>query len=247
MPEFESAFESFVGVNPWTALFTFCNMIVTFLVLRHFLFQPVKKMIDDRQAEIDAMYAQADAARQQAAELEQQYQARLEDVKQESDALLRQAADRARAREAEIVAEAKQQARTLRESAEAQIAQEKKKAVNELKGEIGGIAMEIASQVVEREVREQDHQALIDEFIAHVGDASLPPRQRATAPACLSWRPRSAWTNAFCRSWTVPPAALRRSRLMSGCCPPPTFPGGSVAPCWTRRSAGRCTPTPSAF
>ena len=134
MPEFESAFESFVGVNPWTALFTFCNMIVTFLVLRHFLFQPVKKMIDDRQAEIDAMYAQADAARQQAAELEQQYQARLEDVKQESDALLRQAADRARAREAEIVAEAKQQARTLRESAEAQIAQEKKKAVNELKG-----------------------------------------------------------------------------------------------------------------
>ena len=172
MPEFESAFESFVGINPWTALFTFCNMIVTFLVLRHFLFQPVKKMIDDRQAEIDAMYAQADAARQQAAELEQQYQARLEDVKQESDTLLRQAADRARAREAEIVAEAKQQARTLRESAEAQIAQEKKKAVNELKGEIGGIAMEIASQVVEREVREQDHQALIDEFIAHVGDAS---------------------------------------------------------------------------
>ena len=172
MPEFESAFESFVGVNPWTALFTFCNMMVTFLVLRHFLFQPVKKMIDDRQAEIDAMYAQADAARQQAAELEQQYQARLEDVKQESDALLRQAADRARAREAEIVAEAKQQARTLRESAEAQIAQEKKKAVNELKGEIGGIAMGIASQVVEREVREQDHQALIDEFIAHVGDAS---------------------------------------------------------------------------
>ena len=74
--------------------------------------------------------------------------------------------------EAEIVAEAKQQARTLRESAEAQIAQEKKKAVNELKGEIGGIAMEIASQVVEREVREQDHQALIDEFIAQVGDAS---------------------------------------------------------------------------
>ena len=172
MPEFESAFESFVGVNPWTALFTFCNMIVTFLVLRHFLFQPVKKMIDDRQAEIDAMYAQADAARQQAAELEQQYQARLEDVKQESDALLRQAADRARAREAEIVAEAKQQARTLRESAEAQIAQERKKAVNELKGEIGGIAMEIASQVVGRGVRGQDHQALIDEVIAHVGDAS---------------------------------------------------------------------------
>ena len=167
-----SGFESFVGVNPWTALFTFCNMMITFLVLRHFLFRPVKKMIDDRQAEIDTMYAEADAAKQQARALERQYEDRLEDVKQESDALLRQATDRAHAREAEIVADAKRQAQALRRSAEAEIAQEKKKAVNELKGEIGGIAMEIASQVVEREVREQDHQALIDEFIAHVGDAS---------------------------------------------------------------------------
>lgn len=167
-----SGFESFVGVNPWTALFTFCNAIITFLVLKKFLFKPVKKMIDDRQAEIDAMYADADAARRQARELEQQYQARLEDVKQEGDALLRQANARAQAREAELLAEARQQAAALRQSAEAQIAQEKKKAVNGMKDEIGGIAMEIASRVVERELSAQDHRALIDEFIAHVGDAS---------------------------------------------------------------------------
>ena len=116
-----SGFESFVGVNPWTALFTFCNMMITFLVLRHFLFRPVKKMIDDRQAEIDTMYAEADAAKQQARALERQYEARLEDVKQESDALLRQATDRAHAREAEIVADAKRQAQALRRSAEAEI------------------------------------------------------------------------------------------------------------------------------
>ena len=76
------------------------------------------------------------------------------------------------AREEEILSQAKQQAQAMRQSAEAQIAQEKKKAVNELKSEIGGIAMDIASRVVEREVSEQDHRALIDEFIAHVGDAS---------------------------------------------------------------------------
>ena len=38
-----TGFESFVGVNPWTALFTFCNMLITFSVLKHFLFKPVKK------------------------------------------------------------------------------------------------------------------------------------------------------------------------------------------------------------
>ena len=48
-----TGFESFVGIDPWTALFTFCNMMITFAVLKKFLFKPVKKMIDDRQAEID--------------------------------------------------------------------------------------------------------------------------------------------------------------------------------------------------
>ena len=56
-----TGFESFVGVNPWTALFTFCNMLITFTVLKKFLFKPVKKMIDDRQQEIDTMYADAKA------------------------------------------------------------------------------------------------------------------------------------------------------------------------------------------
>ena len=47
-----------------------------------------------------------------------------------------------------------------------------KKAVNEVKDEIGGIAMEIESKVVEREISEKDHKDLIDEFIKNVGEAS---------------------------------------------------------------------------
>ena len=63
-------------------------------------------------------------------------------------------------------------AQKLRTEAEADIAQERKKAVNEAKDEIGGMAMEIASKVVEREIKEADHKDLIDEFIKNVGEAS---------------------------------------------------------------------------
>ena len=45
-------------------------------------------------------------------------------------------------------------------------------ALNDLKNEIGGIAVDIAGKVVEREINETDHKALIDEFIRNVGDAS---------------------------------------------------------------------------
>lgn len=167
-----TGFESFVGVNPWTALFTFCNMLITFGVLKHFLFKPVKQMIDDRQQEIDTMYADAAAAKQKAAALEEEYQAHLQSIKQEQENLLREAAVRAQKREEEIVNAARAEAQALRTAAEADVAQERKKAVNDLKNEIGGIAVEIASKVVEREINEADHQALIDEFIRNVGDAS---------------------------------------------------------------------------
>ena len=167
-----TGFESFVGIDPWTALFTFCNMMITFAVLKKFLFKPVKKMIDDRQAEIDTMYADADAAKRKAAELEQEYQQHLQSIRDERDTLLREATARAQKREEEIVGEARAEAATLRAAAEADIAQERKKAVNDLKNEIGGIAVDIAGKVVEREINETDHKALIDEFIRNVGDAS---------------------------------------------------------------------------
>ncbi len=167
-----TGFESFVGIDPWTALFTFCNMMITFAVLKKFLFKPVKKMIDDRQAEIDTMYADADVAKQKAAELEQEYQQHLQSIRDERDTLLREATARAQKREEEIVGEARAEAAALRAAAEADIAQERKKAVNDLKNEIGGIAVDIAGKVVEREINETDHKALIDEFIRNVGDAS---------------------------------------------------------------------------
>lgn len=167
-----TGFESFVGVNPWTALFTFCNMLITFAVLRHFLFKPVKQMIDDRQREIDDMYAAAADAKQKAADLEKEYQTHLQSIKAEQDAMLREATTRAQKREEEIVNAARAEAQALRNAAEAEMAQERKKAVNDLKNEIGGIAVEIASKVVEREINTADHQALIDEFIRNVGDAS---------------------------------------------------------------------------
>lgn len=167
-----TGFESFVGIDPWTALFTFCNMMITFAVLKKFLFKPVKKMIDDRQSEIDTMYADADAAKQKAAELEQEYQQHLQSIRDERDTLLREATAHAQKREEEIVGEARAEAAALRAAAEADIAQERKKAVNDLKNEIGGIAVDIAGKVVEREINETDHKALIDEFIRNVGDAS---------------------------------------------------------------------------
>ena len=78
----------------------------------------------------------------------------------------------AAARSEAMIQEAQTQAAGIKAKAEADIAQEKKKAVNDIKNEIGGIAMDIAGKVIEREISEEDHKKLIDEFIENVGEAS---------------------------------------------------------------------------
>mgnify|MGYP000962301842 FL=1 len=56
--------------------------------------------------------------------------------------------------------------------ADQDIRQERRKALNELKGEIGGIAMDIAGKVVEKEIDEKDHRSLIEDFLKNVEEAS---------------------------------------------------------------------------
>ena len=67
----------FLNINFFTALFTLFNFIAVFLVLKHFLFQPVMKIIKDRQDEIDRMYEDAGNAKESAESLQAEYQQKL--------------------------------------------------------------------------------------------------------------------------------------------------------------------------
>lgn len=165
-------FEAIIGVNPWTALFTLLNMIITFLILGKFLFKPVKKMIDDRQKEIDDAYAEADKAKSDAQELKAEYQRHLDSAKSERDDIIKEAVVTAGKRSDEIVAEARRDADAIRDKAERDIAQEKKKAMNEVKSSIAGISLDIAEKVCEKEIDEGKHRALIEEFVNKMGEAS---------------------------------------------------------------------------
>lgn len=163
-------FESFVGVNFWTALLTLCNMIITFLVLKKFLFKPVKKMIDDRQQEIDGLYADAGHAKTQAEALQAQYDARLKAANAEGDRIIQNATRQAQEREEAIVHEAQEKAARTMERAHAQVEREKKQAMNDLKDQVSGMAIGIASAVLEEDVDKRKHAKLIDSFIENLGE-----------------------------------------------------------------------------
>ncbi len=165
-----SGFENFIGFNPWTALFTLLNMVLTFLILKKFLFKPVNKMIDDRQKEIDDLYADAAGAKTQAEALRADYDRKLSQARDSSAKLLAEATQEANRRGDEIIRQARADADALRRKADEDIALERKKALNEVKGDISRIALDIAEKVVERELNEKDQERLIEGFLRDVGD-----------------------------------------------------------------------------
>lgn len=163
-------FEELLGVNPWTAAFTLANTIALFLVMKKFLFKPVLKVIEDRQQEIDEMYSDADQASQNAKAMESAYRQKLEDAAQTGERLVKEATARGQARQEEILRQANREADAIRAKAEADIAREKKKALNDAKNELADLAVDIAGKVVGHSLSESDQSQLVDRFIEELGD-----------------------------------------------------------------------------
>ena len=163
-------FESFVGVNFWTMIFAWVNLLILYLAFKKFLFGPIKKMIDDRQKEIDDTYTDAENARISAGELKSEYEEKLSAAHEESEKILKDALRAAQLKEEEILREANAQAARTLERAEEQIALEKKQALNDVKNQVSSMAIGIASAVIERDVSEVEHRDLIDDFINNIGN-----------------------------------------------------------------------------
>ena len=165
-------YQALITLDGWTFLAQICNLMIQLVIFKKFLLKPIRQVIADRKAKADSEIADAQKLRTEAEAMKAEYEQNLQNARTEANQIVARAQKTATARGEEIVGEARAQAAALKQKAEADIAQERKKAVNEVKDEIGGIAMEIASKVVEREISEKDHKDLIDEFIKNVGEAS---------------------------------------------------------------------------
>lgn len=164
--------QELVGIVPWTFIAQICNLFLQMYLIKRFLFKPINAMLEKRRAMADAEIQDAVKAKEEAIAMKSEYEQNMLEAKNKANEIVTNAQKTAAIQSEEMLKEASQQAAAMKAKAESDIAQEKRKAVNEVKNEIGGMAMEIAGKVIEREINEEDHAKLIDEFIANVGEAS---------------------------------------------------------------------------
>ena len=140
-----------------------------FLFLSHFLFNPVRKFLSDRQSRIadDIETEKADAIA-----LKEDYENRIRDIDKQAEEILSAARQKALANEADIVAKAKEEAARIIARANAEAELEKKKAADDVKKEMIQIASAMAGKVVAANIDTTVSDGLIDETLKEIGEST---------------------------------------------------------------------------
>lgn len=159
-----------VSINADTIIFTLINTLIIFLLYKFLLHNKVMAILDERKTKIGEQMKAAQDAQAQAEAVQKEYAERLAQSKEEAAQIVSAAVKRAGEREAEIMAQAQQDAAALKQKAEESIALEKKKALNEIKDQISDIVIMASEKVCEKEISKTDNEALINSFIARVGN-----------------------------------------------------------------------------
>ena len=166
----DTLYQSLVTVNPVTLIAQICNLFIQLLIVKIFFLDKIKAILDQRREAADKQITEAETAKSEALAIKKTYEQNMLEAKAKADDLLLTAQRTANSRSEEIISQAQQQAAQIKSKAAADIALEKKKALNEAKNEISDLAMAIAGKVVARELNAGDQADMIDRFIDELGD-----------------------------------------------------------------------------
>ena len=148
------------------------SVFVLFLVMSYNLFNPVRKMLEDRKNRIKGDLESARLDKEDARALKQQYEEKLKNIDKEAEQILSDARQRALKNETKIIDDAKEEAARVIRRANEDAELEKKRVVDEVKQEMIQIAAMMAGKVVASSIDTTIQNSLVDETLKEIGDAT---------------------------------------------------------------------------
>lgn len=151
---------------------TLISVFVLLWALSYFLFNPVRKLLSDRQEKIRTELETAQEDMEQASALREEYETKLAEINKQAEEILSEARKKALANENQIIANAKEEAARILERAKVEVELEKKKATDEVKNEMISIAALMAGKVVAASIDTTVQNQLIEETLKEMGEGT---------------------------------------------------------------------------
>ena len=149
---------------------TIIAVIVLFFAMSYFLFNPARKLLNDRKEKIRGELENAKNNQEAAIALKAEYEEKLKEIDKEAEAILSDARKRALANENQIIAQAKEEADRIIDRARVEAQLEKQKLSDEVKKEIISVASVMAGKLVAASIDTTLQNQLIDETLKEIGD-----------------------------------------------------------------------------
>ena len=147
-------------------------VLVLFTAMSYLLFDPVRKMLEDRRNKIESDIATALSDKKDAAAVKAEYEAKLKNVEKEAEEILSEARQKALKNEARIVEEAREEAARIIQRANEEAVLEKKRVMDEMKKEVVSIASLMAEKVVTASIDTTIQDSLVEETLKEIGDGT---------------------------------------------------------------------------
>lgn len=149
----------------WNIVFTVINLIILYLLMRRFLFKPVNEILERRQQEADARFAEAEARETKARESRTRYEELMEGARKEKAQLVSEARREASGEYARIVDEARDRAEEIVEKARTDAEAEKAAILEQADVAVKEMAILAAARLVAGEENPESDRALYDKFL----------------------------------------------------------------------------------
>ncbi len=146
-------------------LWTIINLIIFYVLMRVFLFKPIKKTIDKRNELIQNQFRQAEDANTAAEEKMADYESKIANAESEAQQIIDDAKVNAKTEYNKIIERAQNDADELKEQNKKQLAVETENARRAAKEEIASLAMQAAEKVVGASISDQTNSDIFDEFL----------------------------------------------------------------------------------
>ena len=156
-------------IDPSVLIATLINFGVLILILKHFFWDKIKEVIQDREDYIEEQLSKADEDTEKARIYLIENERILKASKEEGKKIIEKKKQKANQVYSEIVEEANKEARSIIKRAELEIEREKEKAQYELKKQVVNLAINLSAKALEEKVEETKQRELINDFITKVG------------------------------------------------------------------------------
>jgi len=154
----------------WTStVFTILAFLILLWLLNKYAFGPLFAVMEKRRQLIQEQMSQATSSREQAEASMAEQKAALDAARKEAYSIIEQARATSSKQADEIVETAKNEASRLKDEALKDIESEKNKAISALRTEVGGISVQIASKIIEKQVDEKANKEIVDKYLNEVG------------------------------------------------------------------------------